>query len=104
MWGQFAKNLGGESLDNMSLLAALQPADIKEAIEATQGNPISRTKLRLVFAVARMMFGMDPVDVGAPVAASAGAEPKTKGCTHRYRNHTQNQGFVHPGSVFRQGG
>ena len=79
MWGQFAKNLGGESLDNMSLLAALQPADIKEAIEATQGNPISRTKLRLVFAVARMMFGMDPVDVGAPVAASAGAEPKTKG-------------------------
>ena len=67
VWGQFAKNLGDESLDNTS------------AIEATQGSPISRTKFRLVFAVARMMFDMDLADVGVlPVAASAGSEPKTK--------------------------
>ena len=60
MWEQFVMNLGGESLDNISLLAALQqPANIKEAIEATQGNPIS-TKLCLVVVVARMMFKHGP--------------------------------------------
>ena len=41
---QFANTLGDEALDNVSLLAALQPADIKEAVEAVQG--IVRTKLR----------------------------------------------------------
>ena len=48
----------------MSLMAALQPSDIKEAVEATQGNPITRTKLRLVYVVARVMFELDPIDVG----------------------------------------
>ena len=53
--------------------------DVKEAIEATQGNPIARTKLRLICAVARLMFDLDPVDVGAPpVAASSGGESKTQ--------------------------
>ena len=78
-WIQFAQNLGDSALDNISLLSALQPADVKEAIKATQGNPIARTKLRLIYAVARMMFDLDPVDVGAPpVAASSGWESKTK--------------------------
>ena len=31
---QFTKALGDEALDNVSLLAALQPVDIKEAVEA----------------------------------------------------------------------
>ena len=71
--------MGDSELDNISLLSALQPADVKEAIEATQGNPIARTKLRLIYAVARMTFDLDPVDVGAPpVAASSGGESKTK--------------------------
>ena len=52
---------------------------VKEAIKATQGNPIARTKLRLINGVARMMFDLDPIDVGAPpVAASSGCESKTK--------------------------
>ena len=63
-------------LDNVSLLAALQPSDIKEAVEATQGTPIARTKLRLVHAVARVMFELDPVDVGTPVVPSQPAESK----------------------------
>ena len=54
------------ALDNISWLAALQPADIKEAVDAVQGSPIAHTKLRMIFAVARMMFGLSPVDVGAP--------------------------------------
>ena len=66
LWSQFAKTLGDEALDNVSLLAALQPADIKEAVEAVQGSPIVRTKLRMIFAVARVMYGLSPVDVGAP--------------------------------------
>ena len=76
MWAQFAKQLGDEMLDNVSLLAALQPSDIKEAVEATQGTPIARTKLRLVYAVARVMFELDPVDVGTPVVPSQPAESK----------------------------
>ena len=55
------------------MLAALQPADIKEAVEAVQGSPIARTKLRMIFALARVMFGLSPVDVGAepvPIVAS----------------------------------
>ena len=78
IWVQFAKNWGDSALDNISLLSALQPADVKEAIEATQGNPIARTKLRLIYAVARMMFDLDKVDVGPPVAVSSGGESKTK--------------------------
>ena len=76
MWAQFTKQLGDEMLDNVSLLAALQPSDIKEAVEATQGTPIARTKLRLVYAVARVMFELDPVDVGTPVVPSQPAESK----------------------------
>ena len=34
MWVQFAEQLGDASLQNISLVAAMQPADIKEAIEA----------------------------------------------------------------------
>ena len=79
IWVKFASNLGDSALDNISLLSALQPADVKEAIEATQENPIARTKLRLVNAVARMIFDLDPVDVGAPpAAASSGGELKIK--------------------------
>ena len=76
---KFASNLRGSALDNISLLSALQPADVKEAIEATLGNPIARTKLRFICAVARMIFDLDPVDVRAPpAAASSGGELKTK--------------------------
>ena len=35
MWNVFAGALGDASLQNLSLLASIQPADIKEAIEAT---------------------------------------------------------------------
>ena len=35
MWNQFAGALGDASLQNLSLFASMQPADIKEAIEAT---------------------------------------------------------------------
>ena len=52
------------------------PSDIKEATEATQTNPIARTKLRLIHAVARVMFEMDPV--APPVAASVAVEPRSK--------------------------
>ena len=62
----------------MSLMAALQPSDIKEAIEATQENPISRTKLRLVYAVARVMLELDPIDVGAPPIQSQPPESKAR--------------------------
>ena len=73
LWAHFAHQLG----DNVSLMAGLQPSDIKEAVEATQGTPITRTKLRLAYAVARVMFAFDPVDVGAPPVPSQPAELKT---------------------------
>ena len=62
-----------------SLLSALQPADVKEAVEATQGNPVARTRLHFIHAVALMIFDLDPVDVGTPtVPASSGCESRTK--------------------------
>ena len=77
LWLQFAKALGDEALDNVSLLAALQPADIKEAVEVVQGSPIARTKLRMIFAIARVMFGLSPVEVGAPLVPIVASEVKT---------------------------
>ena len=42
-------------MDHIPLLAALQPADIKEAIEAVQGSPIARAELRMIFAVSSIL-------------------------------------------------
>ena len=76
LWAQFAKQLGDQDFDNVSLMAALQRSDIKEAVEATQKTPITRTKLRLVYAVARVMFELDPIDVGVPAIQSQPPESK----------------------------
>ena len=66
MWNVFAGAQGDASLQNLSLLASMQPADIEEAIEATTTGAVGRTKLRLVYAAARLKFDLDPIDVGAP--------------------------------------
>ena len=66
--------MGDASLQNISLVSAMQPDDIKEAIEAAITGIVARTKLRFVHAAARLKFGLDPVDVGAPLPA-APAEP-----------------------------
>ena len=47
VWEQFAGRLGDASLQNISLLASTQPADIQEAIMATSTGAVGRTKLRL---------------------------------------------------------
>ena len=74
MWVHFAEQLGDASLQNISLVAAMQPDDIKEAIEVAITGVVARTRLRLVCAAARLKFSLDPVDVGAPLLA-APAEP-----------------------------
>ena len=63
---QFAGQLGDESLQNISLLASLQPMDVKQACKAVSATPIGRWKLRMVYAVARLKFDMDPIDFGTP--------------------------------------
>ena len=63
--------IGCNSPKTWETVPALQPADVKEAIEATQGNSIARTKLRLICPVARMMFDLDLVDVGTPPVAAS---------------------------------
>ena len=76
MWVQFAKCLGDESLDNVSMLAS----DIKEATEATQTNPIARAKLRLIHAVARVMHTSRNLignDVQSSIRLSASANTLT---------------------------
>ena len=40
LWVQFAGQLGDESLQNISLLASLQPADVKQACAAASATPI----------------------------------------------------------------
>ena len=76
LWEQFAGHLGDVSLQNISLLASMQPADIQEAIMATSTGAVGRTKLRLVYATARYKFGLDPIDVGAPLPAPTVPEVK----------------------------
>ena len=71
MWNQFAGALRDASLQNLSLLASMQPGDIKEAIEASASGAVGRTKLRLVYAAARLKFDSDPIDVGAPTPTVA---------------------------------
>ena len=46
MWKVFAGALGDTSLQNLNLLASMQQADIKEAIEATTTGEVGRTKQR----------------------------------------------------------
>ena len=41
-------------------------------------TPIGRTKLRMVYAVARLKFDMDPIDVGAPVLQAPIPEEKIR--------------------------
>ena len=72
-WARFAGQLGDSSLQNISLLASLQPMDVKEACEAASDNPIGRTKLRMVYAVARLKFDME-----APVSDPK-ARPRVEG-------------------------
>ena len=38
--------------------------DVKQACEAASATPIDRTKLRMVYAVGRWNFDMEPIDVG----------------------------------------
>ena len=52
LWVKFAEQLGDASLQNISLVAAVQPTDIKEAVEAAITGVVARTKLRLVYAAA----------------------------------------------------
>ena len=52
--------------------------DGKQACEAVSATPIGRTKLRMVCAVARLKFDMDPIDVGAPAPEVPVAEAKTR--------------------------
>ena len=52
--------------------------DVKQACEAVSANPIGRTKLRMVVAVVRLKFDMDPIDVGAPTPEVPLAETKTR--------------------------
>ena len=54
----------------------MQPTDIQEAIMATSAGAVGRTKLRLVYAAARWKFGLDPIDVGAPLPAPTVPEVK----------------------------
>ena len=44
------------SLQNISLVAAVQPTDIKEAIEAAITGVVARTKLRLVYAAGSLVW------------------------------------------------
>ena len=62
-----AGHLGDVSLHNISLLASMQPTNIQEAIMATSAGAVGRTKLRLVYVAACCKFGLDPIDVGAPL-------------------------------------
>ena len=100
LWAQFAHQLGDEKFDNVSLMTALQPSDIKDAVEATQGTPITRTKLRLVYAVVRVMFELDRVDVGAPPVPSQPAVENSKGVSVRWWAQHEGQSVFHPRPVF----
>ena len=70
--------MGDESLQNISLLASLQSMDVKQACEALSATPIGRTKRRVVHAVARLKFDMDPIYVGAPAPEVPVAEAKSR--------------------------
>ena len=51
--------------------------DVKQACEAVSATTIGRTKLRMVCAVARLKFDLDPIDIGAP-APEVPVEAKTR--------------------------
>ena len=91
LWEQFAGHLGDVSLQNISLLASMQPTGIQEAIMATSAGAVGRTKLRLVYAAARCKFGLDPIDVGALVPVPTA--PEVKAVSWGWRFFAQDQGL-----------
>ena len=91
------------TLQNLSLLASMQPGDITEAIEASATGAVGRTKLRLVYAAARLKFDLDPIDVGAPPPAVP-AEPMVVGSRAWRNTITQSQGGLSVGPGVRSGG
>ena len=56
---------GDEFLQNVSLFAPLQPTDVKQACMPVSVNLTGLTNFRMVYAVARLQFETDPIDVGA---------------------------------------
>ena len=66
LWEQFAGSWWDAALQNISLLASMQPSDIQEAITAMGASAVGRTRLRMVHATAWYKFGLDPIDVRAP--------------------------------------
>ena len=92
----------GSSLPNISLLAAMQPTDIKEATESTTTRAVGRTKLRPVYAAARLKFEPNPIDVVAPPPTVL-AEPKTTVLRGGGGSSLKNQGCFKIGIKRRMG-
>ena len=69
-WKLVAVALGDADFKNISLFAAMQPADIRDAIGKANLSIISQTKVRLVYAAARLKFGMEAVDVSVTSVAA----------------------------------
>lgn len=62
LWAAIAKELGDEQLDNLVLLASMDPSDIKAAVERTTPAPIVRAKAKLLYTAVRLRCGAEPLD------------------------------------------
>ena len=101
LWAHFAKQLGDQDFDKVSLMAALQPSEIKEAVEAAQGNPITRTKLRLVYAVARVMFELDPPHrCRSSTNSESASRVESKSISIRWWAQHEGQSVLNPPPIF----
>lgn len=69
VWLKVATALGDPELDNLALVGALPPDEMRKAITCGEElTPVLRTKLKLLYAAVRVKFGVPPVDCLEPPA------------------------------------
>ena len=62
VWLKIATELGDPELSSLALFAALVPAALRAAVGAVGLTPLQEVKVKLLFAAARVKYGMEPVD------------------------------------------
>ena len=73
---QFVNALG-DGIGQHFFVGSTSASEHQGSSRRCSGFPIAHTKLRMIFAVAQVMSGLSPVDVGAPPVPIVASEVRT---------------------------
>ncbi|CAK0839052.1 unnamed protein product [Prorocentrum cordatum] len=73
VWAQIAQEMGDSTLQNLSIIATLQGADLAEAAQECKLKGIAKTKLNIAVNIARLKVGVATADIFSQVGVHAPA-------------------------------